>query len=144
DPRDHGGNCRPARDRRLMWFRIFAVLALLLSSAANGQVTDPIALANPFQGVDGGGNTVPGASVPFGFVSLSPDTLHGSTSGYDSGGLILGFSHTHVSGTGGGSKYGNFRVTPAIGEDAWGNLLFTESGETEGPGYCAVMVGAPG
>lgn len=104
----------------------------------------PVHLANPFFGVDGGGNTVPGASVPFGFVSLSPDTSHGSTSGYDSQGLILGFSHTHVSGTGGAGKYGNFRVTPAVGNDAWGNLAFPKSGENARPGYYAVTIGRPG
>ena len=119
--------------------------ALLLPlSAARAQHVDPLALANPFQGVDGGGNTVPGTSVPFGFVSLSPDTSHGSTSGYDSAGLILGFSHTHVSGTGGASKYGNFRVTPAIGDDAWGNLTFPKSDERASPGYYAVTIGRPG
>ena len=123
---------------------ILGALALVLSAPGQVQVTDPVALANPFQGVDGGGNTVPGASVPFGFVSLSPDTSHGSTSGYDSGGPIVGFSHTHVSGTGGGSKYGNFRVTPAIGDDAWGNLAFPKADEAASPGYYAVTVGRPG
>lgn len=87
---------------------------------------------------------MPGASVPFGFVSLSPDTSHGSTSGYDSGGLFLGFSHTHVSGTGGAGKYGNFRVTPAIGDDAWGNLAFPKADEEASPGYYAVTVGRTG
>jgi predicted alpha-1,2-mannosidase len=119
------------------------ILALALLAAASGP-TDPVALADPFLGVDGGGNTVPGAAVPFGFVSLSPDTSNGSTSGYDSGGLILGFSHTHVSGTGGASKYGNFRVTPAIGDDAWGNLAFAKSAEEASPGYYAVTIGREG
>jgi predicted alpha-1,2-mannosidase len=118
-------------------------IAVLLAFAAPACAT-PIDLASPFFGVDGGGNTVPGASVPFGFVSLSPDTSHGSTSGYDSNGLILGFSATHVSGTGGAGKYGNFRVTPAIGGDAWGNLAFAKGDEVASPGYYAVTIGAPG
>jgi predicted alpha-1,2-mannosidase len=121
-------------------------LALTFSvpCSAASQLADRVELANPFQGADGGGNTVPGAQVPFGFVSLSPDTSHGSTSGYDSAGLILGFSHTHVSGTGGAGKYGNFRVTPALGSDAWGNLAFPKSAEAANPGYYAVTVGRPG
>ena len=109
------------------WLRLG--IACLIALAAPALGAEPIDFASPFFGVDGGGNTVPGASVPFGFVSLSPDTSHGSTSGYDSNGLILGFSATHVSGTGGAGKYGNLRVTPAIGDDAWGSLAFPRADE---------------
>ena len=63
------------------WLRLG--IACLLAHAAPAWGAQPSDLASPFFGVDGGGNTVPGASVPFGFVSLSPDTSHGSTSGYD-------------------------------------------------------------
>src|SRR5437764_5908251 len=55
-------------------------------------------------GTGGHGHTYPGATVPFGFVQLSPDTR---TEGWDacagyhySDSSILGFSHTHLSGTG--------------------------------------------
>jgi predicted alpha-1,2-mannosidase len=127
--------------RRGIWGFILLLVAAQLSAQER---SSPVRLANPFVGADGGGNTVPGVSVPFGFVSLSPDTSHGSTSGYDSNGLILGFSATHVSGTGGAGKYGNFRVTPAIADDAWGNLAFPKADEVASPGYYAVTVGAPG
>src|SRR5579864_4393139 len=63
-----------------------------------------------FLGVDADGNTTPGAQVPFGFAVVQPDTERPSTSGYRSADRIIGFSQTHVSGTGGASKYGNFRV----------------------------------
>ena len=119
------------------------LVALAVPLAAQPQ-SSALELANPFFGVDGGGNTVPGASVPFGFVSLSPDTTDGSTSGYGSNGLVIGFSATHVSGTGGAGKYGNFRVTPATGADAWGNLAFLKSQEEANPGYYAVTIGHPG
>ena len=125
--------------RAEVWLGIAWLFALAAPAFA-----EPIDLASPFFGVDGGGNTVPGASVPFGFVSLSPDTSHGSTSGYDSNGLILGFSATHVSGTGGAGKYGNFRVTPAIGDDAWGNLAFAKADEQASSGYYAMTIGASG
>jgi predicted alpha-1,2-mannosidase len=129
-------------------FKVFALtMAALIGGSASptlAQRASPLVVADPFLGVDGGGSTVPGAQLPFGFVSLSPDTTHGSTSGYDSQGLIIGFSHTHVSGTGGASKYGNFRVTPAIGDDAWGNLAFPKSAEQASPGYYAVTVGRAG
>ena len=121
-------------------YNFLPALALLLPA----QAPAPVELADPFFGADKGGATVPGAAVPFGFVELSPDTTHGDTSGYDSHGLIIGFSHTHVSGTGGASKYGNFRVTPAIGDDAWGNLAFPRAAEQASPGYYAVTIGRPG
>ncbi len=59
---------------------------------------------DPFIGTGGHGHLYPGATVPFGMVQLSPDTSnHGwdSCSGYhQDDGSIMGFSHTHLSGTG--------------------------------------------
>ena len=61
---------------------------------------------NPFVGTDAHGHTFPGAVAPFGMVQLSPDTRPNAgdwdgCSGYHySDGLIYGFSHTHLSGTG--------------------------------------------
>lgn len=99
---------------------------------------------DPFIGADAGGATVPGAAVPFGFVELSPDTTHADTNGYASDGAIIGFSLTHVSGTGGGSKYGNFRVTPIAGPLAAGNLNFAKSAEEAAPGYYAATIAGDG
>ena len=94
---------------------------------------------DPFLGVDNDGQVVPGAQVPFGFASVSPDTTDPgakyTTTGYDSEGDILGFSQTHVSGTGGRSKYGNFRMTPYVGKLRVGDLASRKSGETASPGY---------
>ncbi len=143
-------------DRRV----VLALLATLLlavrpvaaqrASAAAGRraapatraevAASPAELADPFLGVDGGGNTVPGAAVPFGFVELSPETENPSTNGYSSAGAILGFAHTHVSGTGGDSKYGNFRVTPTLGPVSPGNLAFVKADERASPGYYAVTL----
>ena len=57
-----------------------------------------------FIGTGGHGHTYPGASLPFGMVQLSPDTNDAgwdASSGYHQGdGSIMGFSHTHLSGTG--------------------------------------------
>jgi predicted alpha-1,2-mannosidase len=57
-----------------------------------------------FVGTGGHGHTFPGASLPFGMVQLSPDTYDAqwdACSGYHQGdGSIMGFSHTHLSGTG--------------------------------------------
>src|SRR5438067_4056620 len=55
-------------------------------------------------GTGGHGHTYPGATVPFGMVQLSPDTYNDGwdwCSGYHrSDNSIMGFSHTHLSGTG--------------------------------------------
>ena len=59
---------------------------------------------NVFCGTGGHGHCFPGATVPFGAVQFSPDT--GFTgwdwcSGYHlDASVLLGFSHTHLSGTG--------------------------------------------
>jgi len=59
---------------------------------------------DPFIGTGGHGHTFPGAVVPFGMVQLSPDNPSKGwdwTSGYHySDNQLLGFSHTHLSGTG--------------------------------------------
>jgi predicted alpha-1,2-mannosidase len=115
-----------------------AALAGLSLWAAEPRLTQ---LVDPFVGADAGGNTVPGAAVPFGFVELSPDTTNADTSGYASAGQVIGFSATHVSGTGGDSKYGNFRVTPTAGPLRVGHLRFAKSDESASPGYYAVTLG---
>jgi predicted alpha-1,2-mannosidase len=68
-----------------------------------------------FVGTLGGGNTTPAAALPFGFAQPGPDTASAPSSGYAPGQPLLGFSQTHLSGTGGAGKYGNFRVTPSLG-----------------------------
>jgi predicted alpha-1,2-mannosidase len=107
---------------------------------AAGAAQSLLALADPFFGADRGGNTVPGARVPFGFVSLSPDTVEPGTSGYRSRADILGFSHTHLSGTGGNGKYGNFLVTPLVGPVRLNNLASAKSEERASPGYYTVLL----
>ncbi|MBA3685250.1 MAG: hypothetical protein H0W72_08420, partial [Planctomycetes bacterium] len=75
-----------------------------------------ISHVDPFIGVDGGGNCLPGPYLPNGLVRLSPDTLAPqSTNGYQSHRPIVRFSHTHLSGTGGLGRYGNIGVTPFSG-----------------------------
>ncbi|UIJ44365.1 GH92 family glycosyl hydrolase [Sphingomonas cannabina] len=59
---------------------------------------------NLFIGTGGHGHTFPGPSLPFGMAQLGPDTDNArwdACSGYHSDdGSIMGFSHTHLSGTG--------------------------------------------
>ncbi|HEY4611462.1 MAG TPA: GH92 family glycosyl hydrolase, partial [Bacteroidota bacterium] len=87
---------------------------------------------NPFIGTGGHGHVYPGATRPFGMVQLSPDTrVEGwdACAGYHySDSLILGFSHTHLSGTGIGD-YGDILLMPTIGQ------LRTERGDVKKAGY---------
>jgi predicted alpha-1,2-mannosidase len=71
-------------------------------------------------GIRGHGHAYPGATIPFGMVQLSPDTYGSSISGWDrcSGyhyqdPYISGFTHTHLSGTG-GSSGGEVRLLPTL------------------------------
>ncbi len=73
---------------------------------------------DPFIGSEGKGNVTVGPSCPFGMVKPGPDIDAHSNSGYSPDTLmpIYGFSQMHVSGTGGGSKYGNVLLMPYSGE----------------------------
>lgn len=67
--------------------------------------SDVLYYVDPFIGTGGHGHTFPGATVPFGMVQLSPDNLTKQrwdwTAGYHySDETLIGFSHTHLSGTG--------------------------------------------
>jgi predicted alpha-1,2-mannosidase len=74
---------------------------------------------DPFIGTANHGHVYPGATVPFGMVQLSPDN---GTAGWDwcsgynwADSVIVGFSHTHLSGTGIGDLY-DISVMPTVSE----------------------------
>ena len=98
------------------------------------------AYVDPFVGTENGGNILPGAQIPFGFVHVSPDTEKPTTAGYNPYENILGFSQTHVGGTGGASKYGNFLTTPLVGKLRTGDLGSPKSEEAASPGYYTVRL----
>ena len=100
---------------------------------------------NPFIGTAGMGHTFPGACVPFGGVQLSPDTdmiphniagkyqprTYEYCAGYQyDDKTIVGFSHTHFSGTG-HSDLGDILLMPGTGEV----LLTTGTAEDPDSGY---------
>ena len=104
-----------------MKVKTLAVL-LIAAFAACGQVQkSPIDAVNVFNGTGFHGHTYPGATTPFGLVQLSPDTRvdgwDGSSGYHYSDSTILGFSHTHLSGTG-CSDLGDFLFTPSMGDIA--------------------------
>ena len=101
---------------------------LLVAGSATGidaQTVDPSAFVNPFIGTTNGGNDFPGAVVPFGMVSFSPEEipLPGSRlvvaapGGYEwrSNG-VRGFGLAHVSGSGCAGAGGDVPVMPVTSE----------------------------
>jgi predicted alpha-1,2-mannosidase len=113
--------------------KLFLPLLLLCLAACNTEpktdyVSDPAACVDPFIGTGGHGHTFPGATVPFGMVQFSPDTRMNDWDGcsgyHTTDHTILGFSTTHLSGTG-CSDYGDFRFMPIVGE------VKTDKGEEE-------------
>ena len=98
---------------RLLLAGWLALVTGLTSAMAAG--LSPVESAHPMIGTAEHGHTYPGATVPFGMVQLSPDTrleTWDGCSGYHySDAAILGFSHTHLSGTG-CADLGDIRVIP--------------------------------
>lgn len=70
-------------------------------------------------GTGGHGHVFVGANVPFGFVQVGPTSIPEEwdwTSGYhESDSTVIGFSHTHLSGTGIGDLF-DVTVMPVTGE----------------------------
>jgi predicted alpha-1,2-mannosidase len=115
-----------------------------------------LAFVDPLIGTGPDGHTFPGATVPFGMVQLSPDTQirpfkqsYKWASGYryeDT--TILGFSHTHFSGSG-HSDLGDVLLQPISGEvrldpgdsdkpESGYRSSFSHKQERAQPGYYAV------
>jgi predicted alpha-1,2-mannosidase len=103
------------------------ILFFLLSTQICFAQKDYTKLVNPFIGTGGHGHTYPGATSPFGFVQLSPDTRmadwDGSSGYHYSDSLIYGFSHTHLSGTG-VPDYCDILFQPTTGNYEWDNKKY--------------------
>jgi predicted alpha-1,2-mannosidase len=125
-------------------FRLILVFLLGVRAAGWAAEADPLRWVDPFLGTDGDGEVFPGAVVPFGLVSLSPDTIDPQgTSGYRPGVPVQGFSHNHTSGTGGRGRYGNLLVAPQEGQfdrDAWERGM-PLTREIAAPGFYAADCG---
>lgn len=89
-----------------------AILMHAFVYAQNHQFVDPMI------GSEGLGNVFIGPSCPYGMIKPGPDNDLHANSGYsvDLDKPIYGFSQVHVSGTGGGAKYGNVSIMPFSGD----------------------------
>ncbi len=100
--------------------RIFLIAALGLASCAQPAADDNLTrYVDPRIGTGGHGHVFVGANVPFGMVQLGPTSIPQAwdwTSGYhESDSTVIGFSHTHLSGTGIGDLF-DVTVMPVVGE----------------------------
>lgn len=109
---------------------LFAAVTLLGIWVSYAQQKSRHSYINPLIGTQRMGHTFPGATVPFGAVQLSPETdtiayekdrkYNGKVYEYCAGyqyedKTIVGFSHTHFSGTG-HSDLGDFLIMPTVGK----------------------------
>ena len=140
---------------------LFLLTLALVCSHAFGQLH----YVNPFIGTDRMGHTYPGATVPFGMVQLSPDTdtipyemngkynrdVYKYCAGYQyADSTIVGFSHTHFSGTG-HSDLGDILLMPTAGPlqlnpgtadapEKGYRSRFSHASEKASPGYYTVTL----
>lgn len=130
------------------------MLIIILACVTQEKQTSKVDYVNPFIGTGGYGHTFPGAIVPFGMVQLSPDTHNDGwnwCSGYHySDSSIMGFSHTHLSGTGGQDLLdilfmpftGDVQLIPGPPDnpDKGYRSRFNHSHEKARPGYYSVYL----
>ena len=148
--------------------KVLSLLAFLpafttVMAQQTAEVPDVCAFVNPIIGTNGMGHTFPGACAPFGLVQLSPDTdtiPHNIDGTYQKNAYeycagyqyhdptIVGFSHTHLSGTG-HSDLGDILIMPATGQlklnpgragtpDEGYRSRFSHDTEVARPGYYEV------
>lgn len=143
------------------------IIVFLLLAVVNGIIASDgvVKYVNPMVGTKSMGHTFPGACAPFGLVQLSPDTemiphnINGKyqpdayryCAGYQyDDPTIVGFSHTHLNGTG-HSDLGDILIMPVTGEvnldmgaaenpESGYRSRFNHESETAAPGYYSVLL----
>lgn len=131
---------------------IITSLLLISMAACSNKEKNLTQYVDPLIGSGGHGHVFVGASVPFGMVQLGPTSINQAwdwCSGYhDSEATVIGFSHTHLSGTGIGDLF-DITVMPVTGNVTYarGTIDNQDSGmwspadrthEVAKPGYYSV------
>lgn len=148
--------------KAIILFSAFVTAVAVAQTAVKPKLTS---LVNPMIGTSGMGHTFPGACAPFGIVQLSPETdtipqnvggkYQGQVYEYCAGyqhadNTIVGFSHTHLSGTG-HSDLGDIMLMPQTGKlrlnpgtkdnpDSGYRSRFSHDTEKAAPGYYEVTL----
>ena len=125
--------------KKISLFLLGMLLALVSCSKSLTEYVDPMI------GTGGHGHVFLGANVPFGFVQLGPTE---PTRGWDwcsgyhySDSVLVGFSHTHLSGTGCGDL-GDVRFLP-ISDIKQRDVIFSHKDEQCRPGYYSLQLNYP-
>ncbi len=132
--------------RSVLCFCLVSLSLLLAHSTLAQSASTPYDAVDPIIGTAGGGNTFPGASLPFGMMQWSPDTNERAWY-YHKDKQVYGFSLTHISGAG-CPLYGDFAVLPTMGALAASPgtnfapyaAAFDHGNEQAHPGYYAVTL----
>jgi predicted alpha-1,2-mannosidase len=136
---------------------LILTLAGARPALAQGPASDPAAYVNPFIGTANGGNTFPGAMLPFGMVQWSPENTRGEATRRPAPGgyhydatRTRGFSLTHLSGTGCRGASGDVPFMPYVGKvstspsadgrDGTYATRFSHVNESASPGYYQVRL----
>lgn len=100
-------------------FCLLSVIATAIAFCSCSKASDRLQYVDPYIGSGGHGHVFVGASVPFGMVQAGPQNIFKGwdwCSGYHhSDSVIIGFSHTHLSGTG-CTDLGDVQIMPFTGE----------------------------
>src|SRR5438309_2463856 len=119
-----------------------AFLLLITAALLAAQNSSEI---NPMLGADKGGNVFVGPTLPFGMAKPGPDYGDNEgNAGWEATGALNGFSQLHVSGTGGGPKYGNILVQPMMGKADPAHSSAPREDEHAEVGYYSVRLGGSG
>ena len=136
--------------KKITLLSLFAAAAMMFGCAT--PETDYTAMVNPKIGSGGHGHVFVGANAPFGMTQVGPTSITQEwdwCSGYhDSENSVIGFSHTHLSGTGCGDLF-DVTLMPVTGEVEYGRGRLGDyttgfwseadrSQEVVEPGYYAV------
>lgn len=122
---------------------LYAVLVLVAAVAPiHAQNSSEI---DPMLGAANGGNVFVGPTLPFGLAKPGPDYGDNEgNSGWKANGNLNGFSQLHVSGTGGGPKYGNILLQPMMGTADPAHSSAPRKDEHAEVGYYSVILGSSG
>ncbi len=138
-----------------IFLKLFLLVFVIGLVACSGPTTKNYTqYVDPFIGTGGHGHTFPGATLPFGMVQISPDTRwedwDGSSGYHFSDNTIMGFSQTHLSGTGAPElcdvllmpTIGEVQILPGEPEDSKSGYRssFSHDNEFAAPGYYSVLL----
>ncbi|CZT56300.1 Glycosyl hydrolase family 92 [Eubacteriaceae bacterium CHKCI005] len=100
--------------------------AVFAQDQGNGD-ENPVSYVDTLIGAENNGACIAGPTRPNGSIHPSPETKNCENGGYRANQDIVGFGQLYVQGTGGTKTYGNFMLSPQVGDP-----IFNESDRASG------------